>query len=224
MIESVEIEDWKGIAHRLVTFGDGFNVVVGPNGSGKTSLMEAISLAFRGRTALGEAVGMIRHGAAKAVIKVVFRIGDSRYEVTRAVRRRGRGQAELSRVGGDMVAHGWGETTAAIEKLVGCSALLFAHVVYLSECHVQGIAAAPPKADTLAREIDHVLGLERMERMSTAARKLQREFEHRADDLQSWRDGILGSAEPGGGDLVVEGLFLTARVHLPCLAVTVVEP
>ena len=198
MIESLELRDWKGIEQRLVTFEDGLNVLVGPNGAGKTSIMEAISLAFGGRTALGDARTMIRHGAAKAEIKVVFDVAGAQYEVLRVVRPRGRGGAELSRVGGERVAVGWEETTAAMEQLVGCSALLFSHVVYLSETRVQSLAAEPPRpgGDTLAREIDYVLGVERMRRISGAARKAQREFKRRADELRSWREGVLASRVP----------------------------
>ena len=44
MIESIKIQNYKSIVNLTMTLGR-FNVIIGPNGCGKTNILEAISLA-----------------------------------------------------------------------------------------------------------------------------------------------------------------------------------
>ena len=106
MIERLELKNWKAIAERAILFQPGLNILVGPNGSGKTSIMEAIRLAFCGRVAVGDPSRMIHYAADQAEVTVVFRAGERRYQLARAVRRKGKGLAELSEVDGPSLGHG----------------------------------------------------------------------------------------------------------------------
>ncbi|MEZ5301581.1 MAG: AAA family ATPase [Verrucomicrobiales bacterium] len=42
-IESLTVQNFKGFAHREFAFGAGFNLLVGDNATGKTSVLEAIA-------------------------------------------------------------------------------------------------------------------------------------------------------------------------------------
>jgi exonuclease SbcC len=48
MIKKIEIVNFKVYAKASFKFGEGVNFIYGANGSGKTSLMEAISVALFG--------------------------------------------------------------------------------------------------------------------------------------------------------------------------------
>ena len=48
MISLVELENWKSHKHSVLEFGKGTNVIIGRMGSGKTSVMDAISYALFG--------------------------------------------------------------------------------------------------------------------------------------------------------------------------------
>lgn len=48
-IEAVEIRDFRSHAETILNFGD-LNFIVGPNGSGKTSILDAIAICLMGRT------------------------------------------------------------------------------------------------------------------------------------------------------------------------------
>jgi DNA replication and repair protein RecF len=74
-IASLQIENLRIVEHMQLSPGKGINFVVGGNGAGKTSILEAIYLAGRGRTFRhAEAGPMIREGADRT--RVLVEIGD----------------------------------------------------------------------------------------------------------------------------------------------------
>jgi DNA replication and repair protein RecF len=75
-IESIKITDLRLFDALALEPGPAFNAVVGPNGSGKTTVLEAIYLAGRGRSFRHqEAKPLVRKGADRAT--VVCRIRDA---------------------------------------------------------------------------------------------------------------------------------------------------
>jgi DNA replication and repair protein RecF len=75
-IESIKITDLRLFSRLEIEPGPGFNAVVGPNGSGKTTVLEAVYLAGRGRTFRHqEAKPLVRKGADRGA--VVCRVRNS---------------------------------------------------------------------------------------------------------------------------------------------------
>lgn len=74
-ITSLQIENLRIVEHMQLSPGIGINFIVGGNGAGKTSLLEAIYLAGRGRTFRHADAGpMIREGSDRT--RVLVEIGD----------------------------------------------------------------------------------------------------------------------------------------------------
>jgi DNA replication and repair protein RecF len=48
MIQNLRLQNFRSYTDRSFTFGDGVNIIVGPNGSGKTNLLEAVLVVARG--------------------------------------------------------------------------------------------------------------------------------------------------------------------------------
>ena len=48
MIADIRLQQFRSYADASFEFGDGVNIIVGPNGSGKTNLLEAILVLARG--------------------------------------------------------------------------------------------------------------------------------------------------------------------------------
>lgn len=44
IIKSVDIKNFRGIDHSAIEFKEGFNLIKGENGKGKTSILEAIAV------------------------------------------------------------------------------------------------------------------------------------------------------------------------------------
>ena len=90
-ITALEVENLRSLIQLSWRPAAGLNLIVGRNGAGKTSLLEAISLAATSKALRpGSARGAIRHGADQ--LRVVVRFGESldagelRYERGRSVR------------------------------------------------------------------------------------------------------------------------------------------
>lgn len=50
MINSIDIINWKGHDKKGLRFQEGLNIICGPNGIGKTSILDAICFSFLGDT------------------------------------------------------------------------------------------------------------------------------------------------------------------------------
>lgn len=66
MIESLRLQNFRSYKDAQFDFSPGVNVVVGPNGSGKTNLLEALYVLSRGTTFRGDDHTLIRHRASWA--------------------------------------------------------------------------------------------------------------------------------------------------------------
>ena len=54
ILKRIELTNFKGQAHRVETFGDGENFIIGPNGSGKTSVFDAFTWLLFGKDSHGQ--------------------------------------------------------------------------------------------------------------------------------------------------------------------------
>ncbi|MEM6456196.1 MAG: SMC family ATPase, partial [Acidobacteriota bacterium] len=103
--------------------------IVGPIGSGKSSILDAIAFALYGKTPTftGESASLIRHGCDRARIDLTFTIDGARsgetWRVSRILRRRGANAHALSRRDGDGAAIAqWDkerDVTAQIQQRLG---------------------------------------------------------------------------------------------------------
>lgn len=74
----LEVDNVRILKHVLMRPGEGLNVVVGPNGSGKTSLLEAIHMLGMGRSfRTGPAAHPIRHGEESLRVRGCWRTQES---------------------------------------------------------------------------------------------------------------------------------------------------
>jgi len=69
MIRRFKVSDFRCIETAELTFSPDFNLVCGPNASGKTSLLEALAYLGRGKSFRGASTGdLVRHGASEFVL------------------------------------------------------------------------------------------------------------------------------------------------------------
>lgn len=104
MIESLEISNLAIIAKAELTFSDGFTVITGETGAGKTVLLNSLSL-LQGDTSVDT---MIREGADKAKVEACFTnvnipFGDERLSEIIISRELIRGKSSICRINGHRV-------------------------------------------------------------------------------------------------------------------------
>lgn len=80
-LQSVRIKNFKGIDEKEITFKPGFNLIKGANGTGKTSILEAIAVGLGGFIA-GLPDVATRHFTSDEVRTVFMKTGDGSYNKT----------------------------------------------------------------------------------------------------------------------------------------------
>ncbi len=94
MIKEVQLKDF--IAHRdtKLEFGNGIVVFVGHNGSGKSSIIDAVTFAFFGKHTRKSNKNLVRRGANSAMVQIRFALNSKEFQATRAIN--GSGQQSFS--------------------------------------------------------------------------------------------------------------------------------
>jgi len=78
----VDISDFRCIESARLELTPGSNLIYGPNGSGKTSLLEAIGFLSRGRSFRGTRTdGLVRHGAGHFTVAAIVECGDRQHRL-----------------------------------------------------------------------------------------------------------------------------------------------
>lgn len=183
MIRSIELRDWK-VFHKLkLNFSEGINFITGPNGVGKSSILQAICLAFTGRfpDALDTSTlkDFIHKGAETAWIDVEFSFRNENLHIRRKISTKRRELCAICDSTGKEIFGGkWDDVTKYIEEMYKIRTPFFDTILYLSEGDVYRTVYEPP-GRVLLDEIDEVLGIKRLRVLRSELESLTKEFEKR---------------------------------------------
>ncbi|MCU0281914.1 MAG: SMC family ATPase [Acidimicrobiia bacterium] len=148
--------------------------VVGPIGSGKSSLLDAVAFALYGKTPrVGRDIkGLINQRRDEARVALTFSVDGQRWKVVRAMRRKGASAHALYRVeGGEEHEEADREKDVAerIETLLGLDWEGFCRSVMLAQNQFAGFLEATPGGKDGV--LKGVFGFERLDAMRVAARQ-----------------------------------------------------
>lgn len=96
MINHISIRNFAIIEETDIDFEDGLNIITGETGSGKSIVIEAVSLALGSRADSA----FVRHGAAKAIVQLAGELDGEEIVITREVSSAGK---NLCRLNGQLV-------------------------------------------------------------------------------------------------------------------------
>ncbi|MEZ0393852.1 MAG: SMC family ATPase [Desulfurococcaceae archaeon] len=207
VVKSVELENFLSHRSSVVEFPEsGVTVFVGRNGSGKSSIVEAIYFAFTGegwRTG-SSTRGLINERAQEARVTLKFALNGEEYTVERGVSRGGGSSAFLFR-GGRKLAEGT-RVGEELKRLLGMSPFSLDGVVLVPQGGITRIFADLKPKERMSL-LDGLLGLEKFERAYEALREVcanvpglgelcpERGFERRIAELRSTISGELARQE-----------------------------
>ncbi len=150
-------------------FGLGVTGIIGPNGVGKSTLLEALAWALYGTSAArGTRDSIRRRGApARSRVEVVaeFGVGAHEYRVTRSLH-----GAELYQDGArEPVANSLGAVSERVTRLLGMSREEFFNTYFTGQKELAILSATPPAER--ARFLSRVMGYERLRRAQDILRE-----------------------------------------------------
>jgi len=182
LLKSLEVEGFRYFAGKVsLQVGEGLTVIVGPVGTGKSSLLSAISYALYGtepglRKRLYTKEDLVNVGRNSARVVLEFIDEKGTYRITRTLLKSGREDASLVKPNGDVV-YGARAISEEVERLLGLDFEEFYRSVFLNFVDLFLLAHGTPVRRS--RVLDRLLGLDAVAELvkSIPLRKVREELE-----------------------------------------------
>lgn len=193
ILTHISLQNFKNFRKKEIDFTPGINVLQGPNGSGKTSILEAIEFALYGSViGRGGLEPLIRFGETFASVSLTFEVvGSDHRGVFTVSRELSKGETGTSTVKTQLTKDGSEVSTKKIHvdaellKLIGMSHASYRNAVYLRQGEIRSLLEAGKERE---REIDRMIGLGVFEDAWRDLRKTQTELERK---VSSAKEGLV---------------------------------
>ena len=187
MIRRIGLQNFKVYKKQEFKLEDGSTAIVGPNGSGKTSILEAIEFAFfkmvtRKEKKVAQVEEFINHKGKRAVVELEFTAPVNRrdYLVRRTIHP-GETNAELFEVGKkDPEVTGVTRVDEKIVDLLGMDRNAFSALTYVRQGEIDRLSRLAPKSRRT--DLYSMMGLGVYDKQSS---KVQKEIRKMDKDLKS---------------------------------------
>lgn len=189
---SLHLIDFKVFSDLEIKFPSGTSAIVGPNGSGKTTILEAIEFAlFRSVTRkekkIPQVEDLIRHGRKRAIIDLEFRAPVNRriYRVSRSIHP-GKTSADLFEEGNpEPIISGPTNVDEEIIRLVGMDRHAFSALTYVRQGEIDRLSRLTPKGRRT--DLYNMMGLGEYDKTGDMVQKRIRELNKEIGSVEETR-------------------------------------
>ncbi|MFQ5975495.1 MAG: AAA family ATPase [Candidatus Hydrothermarchaeales archaeon] len=192
IIEEVKIKNFRSHSLTELEFDEGITVIIGDNGSGKTSILDAINFAlFKQRPEKVNMDDMIRRGSEEAKVTVIFHANGRSFKVVRGRRPKKPWGSALYEVNGSkeiLIAEGEDEITDEIKKISNLNGEIFTSAIYIRQGEIDKLLSATPSARKV--HIGKLLGTEDLENAHRHMRDLIDIYKIKIGGMQNVYDDI----------------------------------
>ncbi|WP_373004339.1 AAA family ATPase [Sulfurimonas sp.] len=165
ILSKLHLENFKKYTTYDIEFGEGLVGIIGKNGSGKSTIFEAILFALYGEFKSRGAKDVVRNANASTKDAVVVELDFEFESVEYKVQREFRGKALSANAkffkNGELTTTGAKEVTSAIVKLTGMSKDSFMHTLFASQKELTSLSTL--KNEDRKKMIRKLLGLEKID-------------------------------------------------------------
>ncbi len=200
MITRLSLVNFKVFTDQVFRFDEGITAIVGPNGSGKTTILEAIEFAlFKQATRKEKTVDhlqdFIRHGERKATVELDFvsPVNGKCYTVARKIHSTGdSATTEASLQLADQkepYLTGPERVNREIIELLGVDRNAFAALTYVRQGEIDQLSTKAPRERK--KYLYDMMGLGMYEKAANNVQKTIRQFETRIRTAEESRRGLL---------------------------------
>jgi exonuclease SbcC len=181
ILKKVRLENFISHKDSELGFDYGINVIVGSNGAGKTSILDAVSFSLFNVHSRGKNENLVHKSAERSNIVVEFSEGGVDYAVEWDIdRKRRQVRGILSRVHDGqrtIIARGGGRTIVSeIEKITGLDEHLFLQSVYVQQGEIERLVTETPS--NRKQIISKLLGIEDLEKAYQHMREILSEYQN----------------------------------------------
>ena len=172
-LKTLSLQNFKRYASFEMTFEEGLCGILGRNGSGKSTIFEAVFFALYGEYKNKE---LLKTSGAEGNVKVelCFNINEKEYTIIREFRGRVMTAYASLKCGEETTTTGAKEVTIAINKLLGMGKEAFLHTVFASQKELTALSSM--KNDERKTMMRRLLGLEKIDKIETMIREVLRDL------------------------------------------------
>ena len=191
MIRNLELHNFLSHENSVVSFDQGVNIIVGQNGAGKSSIIDAIKFALFGDKRGDSIADLIKRGKDSMSVSLEFSTGGDDYRITRILTM---GKNDIKNRDASLLKNGTEiartvkEVNSAIEDTLGINKELFRNSVFVE----QGEIATLVSEEKAKREetFGRILGLNLLSLYADDLGKLSRETEMQAGKFAGVSDDM----------------------------------
>jgi exonuclease SbcC len=194
ILSKLHLENFKKYTSYDIEFGEGLVGIIGKNGSGKSTIFEAILFALYGEFKSRGYKDVIRNSSVSTKDAVVVELDFEFESVEYKVQREFRGKALSANAkffkNGELTTTGAKEITSAIVKLTGMSKDAFMHTLFASQKELTSLSTL--KNEDRKKMIRKLLGLEKIDFVEKELVEKSRELKR---EISAFAEVLLGEDE-----------------------------
>jgi len=194
ILTNLKLENFKKYTSKTIEFGEGLIGIIGKNGSGKSTIFDAILFTLYGEAKKRGNKDILRNANASTkdavVVELDFEFEDKQFKVVREFRGKAMSANAKFYKNGELTTTGAKEVTAAIVTLTKMSKDAFMHTLFASQKELTSLSTL--KNEDRKKMIRKLLGLEKIDfvekELIEKSRELKREISAFAEVLLSDED------------------------------------
>lgn len=195
IIESIEMENFKSHSNTRLEFNTGISIIIGENGAGKSSILEAVSFALFKQYSGRKIEELVKKGKEKMSVTLKFAVNGRKYRIKRQRNKSG-SRAKLDVLEGEhyvpMVSQEK-PVSEEVKKLLDMDGDLFLNAVYVRQGEIADLIEKTPSEKK--QMIGKLLGIDSLEKAWKNMLPLINKYENKKENLQGRLDSMEGLDE-----------------------------